>query len=1032
MNEKIVYLGSYNNSNDEYLFNKTLDYIKANKGDKFYYILPNGKILNKYKNKLINKLENIFDINLFTFDDVVDSLLADDLYANIDEKMKELLISQVLSKLNKENKLRYYRKISSKKGFIKILANIFGEFKRSLITADVYLTKSPDTSFYKEIGLIYEEYERQLNDNKLTDREGSFLEAISFLREDNNFFQGLDFIIIDQFFDFRPQEIELLKEMVKRDIPIYINIPFNREENFDTLSNTLGIFKGLGFKIVQVEAEEFSYFEQMANTIFSQNKKSLKSNSNISMIKSPNNHLEIKKIAEKIKVHFNKGVKLKDMAIVLANGTEYKDRIFEVFEQEKISCTLNKDIQLIGVPLIKEILYILELKKNDMDKKSTINRIKSNYFNLCGNKDKDLIEYILRKIDFDSVSELRGSSKLETFSYAKDIEDIIERIEKETQIFPAKANIEDYVNIIIQMIEKHKIEDSIINIYSKTKDYNLLYRDLMAWNKFKEVLEKLNRFKNILPGLIDLEEFLNLLRNYLEDESITEIQGNDNGVNILTPVTVRGHEFKVLFIVGLSQGKYPKLENENFFFKEENHEELKNIGVDIKNYYEKLDKESLIFTTIISACTETMYLSYSENSTGDEKDIPSIFLDEVLRIIEGKELEEKIDIINVDMDYLLKTDIEQLTRDKDVSRYLIRKFHDGNHEEEHFHRYYGRDRITFNRVNKNILGEIERQKKGFNLYDGNIGDKYIKEDIAEIHKDKVYSISYLESYGTCPYYFLLNNILKVEEMERTLLDFTPLDRGIITHDILQQYYSHYQEKIKKHILNEEIFQIDKTYDYITNKIKQNMDDMGIKHKNRLWQMRIENNAIKILNFIESDLERLSQLKKKAVPMDFEIAFGIKESFEIDLEDFKIPFTGTIDRIDKYVEEDKYILIDYKNSFYGLRNIDHMRAGISLQLPIYILSQKDKNIVAAMYGIISNGEFKIGIGDLEEAHLMNKRNKGAITKSDLEELLNNSKNIIKSYMNSIYEGDFSVDPKECSPFCIYKSICRYEEKMEVEQ
>ena len=119
------------------------------------------------------------------------------------------------------------------------------------------------------------------------------------------------------------------------------------------------------------------------------------------------------------------------------------------------------------------------------------------------------------------------------------------------------------------------------------------------------------------------------------------------------------------------------------------------------------------------------------------------------------------------------------------------------------------------------------------------------------------------------------------------------------------------------------------------------------------------------------------------------------------------------------------------SDYNIRNIDHMRSGLSLQLPLYILSQMDKTIVGALYGIISTGEFQLKIGNVEEKDLVSKRNKGAITEEELEELLNTTKNYIKSYIESIHKGDFSVNPMECSPYCIYKDICRYKEVWEVE-
>ena len=84
----------------------------------------------------------------------------------------------------------------------------------------------------------------------------------------------------------------------------------------------------------------------------------------------------------------------------------------------------------------------------------------------------------------------------------------------------------------------------------------------------------------------------------------------------------------------------------------------------------------------------------------------------------------------------------------------------------------------------------------------------------------------------------------------------------------------------------------------------------------------------------------------------------------------------------------------------------------------------------MYGIISKGEFQLKIGNVEEKNLVNKSNKGAITKEELEALLEETKQCIKHYIDAIHHGDFSVNPMECSPYCIYRDICRYKESLEV--
>lgn len=1017
MIERIVYIGQYNNYKSNELFNKSVDYLKQNKGHKFYYILPNGKLLVKYRRAILEEVGQVFDLNLFTFDNIVDKLLKDDFYTYIDGETKEALLTDIFIQFKKE-KINFYRDISSKKGFVKIVANIIGELKRSLVSPEQFLNRCPRTSFYTEIGLVYMEYERRLHDLGLIDREGSFRKSLDLLKKDNSFFNGLDFIIIDYFFDFRPQELELLKEIMKTNCSIYINMPFNRDENFNTFNRTIDILKSLEFKIEKLKKRDLSYYEQLASVIFNDDEKILAPNSNINVIRVANSYLEMKKVAEEIKRYYVNGIYLNDMAIVLTNPSEYRNKMFQVFEEEGIPCTLDKEINLIEIPLLEELVHILEVKKNGIDDINIINRIKSAYFPLCNPQERDAMEYILRKQDFNS-------------SFIENIEDIKFTIEQESECIPQNGSVKEYVEAVSNILDRFNIEERILDIYKLTEDYNLLNRDFTAVNKFKEILSTMDKFLSRIYVRITIDEFLNILKDYLQKESIVEMEGNTKGINILSPVSIRGQRYKIVFVVGLSQDDYPNIVDRNFFFRENNYKQLREIGIDVKNYYEKLDKESIVFSTIISACSDILYLSYSQDSTENEKGIPSIFLDEILNRIQGDKIEEKVNVIDVDIDYILKDEACQLTTKRELSQYLLRKYYEGESVEELFQMFNDLDGQTFKEINTRILCEFEREKEGFNEYSGMIEDDNVKRDIDNIQRDKIYSISYLESYGKCPYYFLLNNIMNVKEMERIFQDFTPLDRGSINHEVLKEYYFNYSREIEDHVLGNKEFDVDETYDFIHVKIEEKIKSENQNMNSAIWKLRVDNNTNRLLDFIKSDLDRLTKLKKKVLPYNFEVPFGRRNLFELRIGDLKIRFTGVIDRIDKYVDEDKYILIDYKNSAYSVKDIDQMKSGLSLQLPIYILSQKDKNIVAAMYGIISNGEFKVKVGNIDEKHLVTKRNKGTLTAKELEELLNISKTFIKTYIESISKGDFSVNPMECSSFCIYKDICRYEDVLEGE-
>lgn len=1017
--ERTVYLGPYNNSMSRELFNKAVEYLKENKGDKFYYLLPNGKLLVDYRKRILDVVNNAFDINLFTFDNIVDRLLKDKFYTKIDGETKEAVIASVLKDLKDRGQLIYYRDICEKKGFIKVVAGIIGEIKRSLVTPEEYMKRCPNSLFYKEIGYIYEKYEIKLKEYNLVDREESFMKSLELLKNDLSFFDGLDFIIIDYFFDFRPQELNLLKEIAKTNCSIYINMPFDRRENFKTFKKTLELLSSMDFTIKRVDEWKHDQFDELASILFDENRRAMDFNKSINVIKAANGYLEIKKIAEETKRHLSRGIELKEMAIVLTNSESYRDLLFQVFEEEGIPLALDKEISLIEIPLMKELIYIFEAKKYKMDKKRIINRVKSNYYPIADKKDREFVEYILRKGNIEDL-------------YKYNMKYIIESIQDEINSIPSTGTIVEYVNLIINILKKYNVEETILNLYNTVRDYSFVNRDFSALNRFKEILNSISGILSNMKGVITLEEFIDIIIDYMQNESIVEIYGNIKGINILTPITARGYKYKVLFVIGMTQGIYPNIGHRDFFFKEDNYRELKQIGIDVKNYYEILDKEFLMFSNIISSCSNTLYLSYSVDSSEDEKAIESIMLDEVLNRIKGDNKEDKVNMLPVEIDYIFKDKVEDMTTKRELLGYILREYSHGNCHEELFNMYNDIDKDSLKEINIRLCCEINRELDGFNEYSGLITDEEVKKDLYNIHRNKIYSISYLETYGACPYKFLLNKVLRVDEMERESEEFTPLDLGYVKHEVLKEFYYSYKSKIEDYILNGKNFDFEEIYEFLKKKTKDKMKSISTVENSIEMNLIALNSANRLFEFIIKDLDRMKSYERKALPYDFEVPFGEKRTFEINVDGKKIPFTGIIDRIDKYVNEDKYIIIDYKNSSLGINTIEDIKKGISLQLPLYILSQENREVVAGIYGILSMGEFEETLVLKDEGeNLKISSTKGILTKDELNAILENTKNNIKSFIESIHSGDFSVNPRKCDSYCIYKDICRIKRGLDIQ-
>ena len=1037
MANRIVFYGPVNNNKRNDLLKLSIDYVKKHKANNFFYILPNRKLLEKCKKVLLKDRMGAFDLNVFTFDDIVKGLLEEKLYTNIDLEIKEIILQKTLKGLYEKGEIKYYKNMIDKDGFIEDVSYIIGEIKRSLLTPEEFNKNTPDISFYKEIGLIYNEYEKFLNDNNLLDTEESFLKSLNVLKDNTDYFKNIDFIIIDEFFDFKPQELELLREMIKQPLDIYINIPYKRESEFTCVKETLKFLQSVGFEIVEVKKkEEKNLFEVIGDNLFLEKGYSLKETDNITLIKAANKYIEIKRICQEIKILYNKGVPLKDIGIVITDSQEYLHSTFNVFKEEGIPCFISEEIPLIDMPLVKEFLNIIELKMNKFNKESIIKRIKNSYFNIYSGKEKDKVEYILYSLNYNNINELKTmimeeGNRILALSQDENVEekweelnylmDSIESLNNEGDLIPDRGGIEEIVDILIDIIDSYNIIEKINKIYRETEDYSIFHRDMSSLSKLKQVLERIKLEIPLIYNDIDLEDFYNLLLRYLEREIVIGILGDSKGVNILTIPLLRGLKFQALFITGLVEGKYPKLKEENFFFKEDNYYNLKKIGFNVENFYEKLDKESLGFVIAITRCTKLLYLSYPENSLKDEVNIPSIFLDELISLFP----EEKINIIELDMDYLIKNDFKEITTEKELINHLLYRYFEGEEVTNYIKMLNSIDDSILAKINEKVECEIYRNKEEFNKYNGFIGDRSIEEDLKLNKKDSVFSITHFETYGKCPYKFLMERILKLEGMERFVEEFTPLDKGNIFHQVLKDYYSLYRKHMKLHIMGEKIFEVENTLPEINKRIEKILENNGIKTTNKLWCIRIENMSNTILNLIKKDLDRLSASRYKMVPYDFEVEFGYIEDFSLDTGNEKLKIFGKIDRIDKFLDFDKYILYDYKTSSYGIKKLKDMNEGISFQLPVYIMSQKHKDIISGGYIDISKTNVHMELVKENEKELVNKkRGNGILDKESWDMLMRGMENTMQEYIESIYRGDFSINPKECDKYCPYIEVCRY--------
>ena len=243
-----------------------------------------------------------------------------------------------------------------------------------------------------------------------------------------------------------------------------------------------------------------------------------------------------------------------------------------------------------------------------------------------------------------------------------------EKLKFELNLISDRDSVENYSKIFTNLIKSYDLKSKIYNRYKKDKNYQLLHRDIQALEKLLFHIED-SKGLALIEEKINIEDYYDALLKLIKDDFILEEDSNIGGVKILNPISSRSFDHDILFVAGLSSKYYPKVKESNFFINDMNYRVLKEIGLDYKNYNYRLNNELIKFASIIASCRKILYLSLSEGK--DEDNIFSIFLDEILNMFKGERPEEKVLTINLDFDYQIKSNIEDITRLDELSNYLL-------------------------------------------------------------------------------------------------------------------------------------------------------------------------------------------------------------------------------------------------------------------------------------------------------------------------------------------------------------------------
>jgi ATP-dependent helicase/DNAse subunit B len=339
--------------------------------------------------------------------------------------LKRSLISQVMSRLLAEGKLKALAPIAPREGCVNSIATLVGEIQRaaksptefaSIVEArardfdererveDQFAQTVPrQIDFDREIGLIYSAYQAALDRFHLTEDDADQLRALELLRGEINgsrvnapWLARVKLLVLDGFFDFTPAQGEMLRFLIPSipEVIVNSNRDASNTEIFRPFAATIDQLDAIASFEKHIETEALPVADDLAPLragLFNPtSERSLadivtrggyggpplqvnrletadpsftsESAPHITLLECSNRQTEIRAIAKRIKrLVLVDGYALADIALVVRELASYAEVIARVFEEEAMPCSLERRAQLGDVPAVRAAVKLFEL-----------------------------------------------------------------------------------------------------------------------------------------------------------------------------------------------------------------------------------------------------------------------------------------------------------------------------------------------------------------------------------------------------------------------------------------------------------------------------------------------------------------------------------------------------------------------------------------------------------------------------------------------------------------------------------------------
>ena len=890
----------------------------------------------------------------------------------LEETGKSLVLRKVSQEKKKE--LKILGEKMKKQGYISQMKSMVSELKQYEVTKEDmdlmldYAKNKPELYYkLKDISVLYQGFFDYLEGNFITQEE--VLEVLGRVAGKSGKLAG-SVMVLDGYTGFTPIQLQLLEWILPLCETMYVTVtmddrldpyrPGSPHHLFhlsrETVSKLCKLAGAAGSQIEETWVKEngrFSDNKPMAflerNLFRFRKEVYTEEQQAVHIRESRNPAREMEETALMIRrLMREEGYRCRDFAVITGDMETYADHAARAFDKFDIPCFIDRKKSVFMNPFVEFLRSAVDMLLENYSYESVFRLLRCGLLDLpC--RDMDWLEnYVLgmgirgfRKWQEEWVLHYRGEKPEEVPEIDRIRQQLMDTLAPFTeQMKTRKGTVRERVLAFYEFITACGIQEKLDrsgkafakeNAMDRAKEYEQIYP--MVMDLFDKMTEVLGEEK------VSLREFKELLEAGLSEVKIGIIPPSSDQVLVGDMERTRLKDIRVLFFVGVNDGKIPREDAAGKILSDLNREDLKASSVALApTYRENLYTQRFYLYLNMTKPSDKLYLSYSRADDGGEPMTQSFLIGAVRKLFPALVLERPSEDA-----------VWEVENPKSALAYLAWGFKEILEREpsllwkELFSWYQKQD--AWKQTMENMVEGAFRINP-----EDEIGRSVARALYGTTLEN---SATRLELFAQCACAHFMAYGLELKERAR--YEFSPMDMGNVLHSGLESFAKKMHQRGLSWTALDEV-QMDEMAEDCVEEVVSYYGNTVLKSSARNEYM-----VSRVKRMMKRTIWALTKQMEQGAftPSRFEVSFAMADSLEsINIalsKEEKMKLLGRIDRVDTCEEEDKVLVkvIDYKsgNTSFDLLALYH---GLQLQLVLYMnaameLEQRnhpDKQVVPA--------------------------------------------------------------------------------------